>query len=129
MSKILNIKIMDSRRNEENRPTIDYRQYEEYPDEEYERRFSLHTVGGNPMMGESMDFNYVEQNQEDNGQYFNKHQDFPSNTNIQHSNYVQNYKIKEESYNYQILSNQNPDINNVQSRHSLNYSSFAFFGS
>jgi hypothetical protein len=128
MSKILNIKIMDSRRNEDNRPTIDYRQYEDYPDEDYERRFSLHTVGGNPMMGESMDFNYAEQNQEDNGQYFIKHPDFASNKNIQHSNYVQNYQIKEESYNYQMLSNQKPEGKNVQSRHSLNYPSFHFLG-
>ena len=119
---------MDSRRNEDNRPTIDYRQYEDYPDEDYERRFSLHTVGGNPMMGESMDFNYAEQNQEDNGQYFIKHPDFASNTNIQHSNYVQNYQIKEESYNYQMLSNQKPEGKNVQSRHYLNYLSFHFLG-
>jgi uncharacterized membrane-anchored protein len=62
--------------NEENRPTIDYPQYDEYNDEEYMRRFSLHSVGGaNPMMGESMDYNYQEMNQEDNGFYYNRQSD------------------------------------------------------
>lgn len=112
---------MDSRRKEENRPTIDYTQYEEYPDEEYERRFSLHTVGANPMMGESMDFNYADLNQEDNGQYFNRPTGMPTNNNYKMNNYVQNYQIKEEDYNYQMLTNQKQEKSDNKSRFTLCY--------
>ena len=107
---------MENKRLEDNRPTIDYTQYEEYPDEEYERRFSLHTVGANPMMGESMDFNYAEMNQEDNGQYFNRLSGIPGNNNYQMNNYVQNYQIKNEAINFQSLTNHKQGEVDVKSK-------------
>jgi hypothetical protein len=63
---------MDPQRSEENRPTNDFPLYDEYNDEDYDNRYSLHTVGGNnPMMGESMDYQYSDANKEDSKKYSN----------------------------------------------------------
>lgn len=106
---------MDPRRNDDNRGTIDYPQYDEYDDQEYTRRFSLHSVGGaNPMMGESMDFNYAQMNQEDSGIYFNRPSDVNPNMMRGYqmmNNYVHDYRPNEDTYNYQMLMHQRSDNN------------------
>lgn len=63
---------MDSRKPEEGRPTIDYHSYEEFADQDYMQRFSLHSLSGmNPMANEpNENQDYDDLNQDDKGHYY-----------------------------------------------------------
>ncbi|CAI2382490.1 unnamed protein product [Moneuplotes crassus] len=102
---------MDSQRNEDNRQTvIDYPEYDQYPDDEYEHRFSLHSgadirLTNNQMMPDSADHANREVIQEDIGNYYGRGTDMrqnqvpPLNFN---NNFVQDYNLSNEQA-YQIL--------------------------
>ena len=86
---------MDSRRTDDIRQTIDY-PYDDFNDQEYQHRFSLHSVGGaNPMMAESVDYNtYGDMNREDIGMYYRQNemqQRFMNSFRANNNNYPQDY--------------------------------------
>ena len=130
---------MDSQKKEEGRPTlIDYPQFEEYGEEDFNPRFSLHSANdmskfftnfiinidnlgfnNNQMVGESPEMVNANMNQEDNGYYYRRQSEIPGNNMNEFqidNNYVQNYQLREKNSNQQILENQITGLNTISGK-------------